>query len=142
MGEACTYLDETLDALLDAQRVRLEPTGELPSDFVDEVVVRHMLAILHDPNDTRLQCPSAPYLPSLGSHSVTHLRLMSTLLLDTVLRLLPLVRVLHPRCDGADLDLLQRCGEVRVERERVVRVDVPPRWMLLEDLVLCAGERL
>lgn len=83
--------------------------------------------------------PSACPLPALCLRNA-HLRLVPALLLDPVLRLLPLVRVLHPRGHRADLDLLQRCGEVRVERERIIKINVPPGWVLLEDLVLCAGE--
>ena len=51
------YLDKTLYPLLDVERVRLEATGELPRHFVDEVVVRHVLAVLHDPDNTCLPNP-------------------------------------------------------------------------------------
>ena len=72
----------------------------------------------------------------------THLRLMATLLVDAILRLLALLSVLHTRCDGADLDLLQGCREVDIERERVRRVDIASWWVLLQDLVLRACEGL
>ena len=84
--------------------------------------------------------PISTYRLVPSPQSVAHLCLMPALLLDLVLRLLPLVCVLHPRGDGADLDLLERRGEVRIERERVVGIDVPPGWVLLEDLILRAGK--
>lgn len=72
----------------------------------------------------------------------THLGLVPALLVDAVLRLLALFCVLHARRDGADLDLLQRRGEVCVERERVAGAHFAPWRMLLQDFVLCARERL
>lgn len=49
-----TYLDEVFNALLDVQRIGLESTGQLAGDFVNEVVMGHMLAVLHNPDDTSL----------------------------------------------------------------------------------------
>ena len=48
------YLNETLYPLLDVQRVRLEATRKLPRHLVDKVVMRHVLAVLHDPHNARL----------------------------------------------------------------------------------------
>ena len=76
------------------------------------------------------------------TEAVTYLRLMLSLFVDTVLRLFPFVARLHARDNCTDLDFLQWCGKVDVERKRVRWVDVASRWMLLENLVLRASERL
>ena len=79
------------------------------------------------------------YDPVLGE---THLRLMPSLLVNAVLGLLPLLGVLHSRRDGADLDLLEGCAEVGVERESIGRIDIATGWVFLQDLVLCTSKRL
>ena len=86
---------------------------------------------------------SAP-APPRRKQSTTraYLCLVLALLIDPVPGLLAFLRVLHPGRDGADLDLLQRCGEVDIERERVRRVDIASWWVLLQDLVLRACEGL
>ena len=57
------YLNETLYAFLDVEGVGLEATGQLSRDFVDEVVVRHMLPVLHNAHDARLQTIRPPGQP-------------------------------------------------------------------------------
>lgn len=49
------YLDKTLDPLLNIHGIRLESGDELSRDLINEVIVGHMLPVLHDPNDARLR---------------------------------------------------------------------------------------
>ena len=73
--------------------------------------------------------------------SCTHVSLISTFLINTVLRLLVLLEALNAGPDGADFDFLQWGREVCVERERIHWVDVPSSWMLPEHLELCTRKR-
>ena len=103
--------------------------------------MRHVLAVLHDPDNTCLPNQILSMTrTSRGSDTSVYLCLMLALLVDAVFCLLALFRVLDPRRNGADLDLLQWSGEVDIERERIRRVDVAPWWMLLENFVLRACE--
>ena len=50
-----SHFNKTFDPLFNIHGIRLEPGDELSRDLVNEVVVDHMLPILHDPDDTCLQ---------------------------------------------------------------------------------------
>lgn len=47
-------LNESFNPLLDCQRVRLESGSKLASHLIDQVVMGHMLSILHDTDNTCL----------------------------------------------------------------------------------------
>ena len=49
-----THLNQALYSFLDHERVRLEATGQLPCHFVDQVIVCHVFAVLHNPDDAGL----------------------------------------------------------------------------------------
>lgn len=72
----------------------------------------------------------------------TDLRLMFPLLIHSILCLLPLLNVLDSLHHRADLDLLKWGREVGIEGECVRRIYITSRWVLLQDLVLRAGQRL
>lgn len=60
--EGNTHLNKALNPLFDIHRIWMESRDKLPCDLVDEVVMGHVLPILHDPNDTCLQTPVSPFL--------------------------------------------------------------------------------
>ena len=60
-----------------------------------------------------------------------YVHLVLPLFVDLPLRLLPLLVVFRPGRYRADLDSLHLVGEVDVEREGIVIVDLPPCWVLL-----------
>jgi len=78
-------LDEVLNPLLNVQRFRLEARTQLSCHFVDELVVRHVFAILHNADDASLS-------------------LMTPFLINVIKGCLAFFRRLHFRSDGADLD--------------------------------------
>src|SRR6266851_1208188 len=102
--------------------------------------MRHTLPVFHDSYNTCLhtRC-QAPY----GTKNLcTHIDLIASLLLDTSLCFLLLFITLDPRRDRSNFDFPQWGREIRIKRERVIRVDVPPIWMLPKHLELCARKRL
>ena len=67
---------------------------------------------------------------------------MASLLVNSISRLFPLAGGFHLRRDGTDFDLLKLTGEIRIEAERVGRVNVATWWMFLQDLKLGTSQRL
>ena len=47
-------VDQRFDSLLDVSRRRVEAGGDLADDFIDELVMRECLAILHDAHNASL----------------------------------------------------------------------------------------
>lgn len=110
-----TNLNEALDTFLDAQRVGLETHGELSRNFVHQVVMGHMLSILHDAHDACLQNPTSKRVSAKLTTTRAQkgkgrrdLCLMPSLLVHPVLCLFPLFSTLNLRRHRTDLDLLQR----------------------------------
>lgn len=70
---------------------------------------------------------------------VPYLCLVSSLLIDSVMRLFPFLGTLHLGRDCANLNLLKVRGEAVVEREGVSRINISAWRVLLQDLVLGAS---
>jgi hypothetical protein len=69
-----------------------------------------------------------------------YLDLVFPLLVDPLLCFCSLLVVLDFADNGLDFDLGQRAGETGVEREIVVRPDIPPLGVLRQDPKLAAGQ--
>ena len=72
----------------------------------------------------------------------TYIHLVFPLFLNSVRGLLPLLARLYATRDSADLDTLEITRKINVETEGVVGVDVSAWWVLLQDLVFRASQRL
>ena len=79
-----SYLNEALDPLFDVHRIRLESRDELSRDLVDEIVVGHMLPILHNPDNTCLRSTSQILPNTSGEHPTSVWCLRSSSILSCV----------------------------------------------------------
>jgi len=80
-GGEVPYLDKALNPFFNIHRIRLESGDELSRDLVNEVVVGHVLSILHDPDDAclRATCQTLPNASDKYSTSVWCFRSSSIL---------------------------------------------------------------
>lgn len=97
--------------------------------------MRHVLSILHDANDAGLKSTTHQHGDYRERNANTYLGLMSSLFVNAISRLLSFEARLHLGNNSTDLDLLQRAGKLVVERERIISVDVSPRWVFLQYFV-------
>lgn len=92
--QEAAYLDETCNLFFDIYGVWSESRDELSCDFVNEVLMGHVLPILHDPDDACLRTICSIY-PSRYKGRVLYLRSVSSFLIDPMVRLLPFFNALH-----------------------------------------------
>lgn len=111
-----------LDILLDVCRLQHAPAAGSLDHLGHQFGVRDGLATLHDPDDRGLRL-----VVPIGSHALVRCLVL-------LLRLLQL--------DLIDLDPHLWVGKPGIVRKFVRRVDVPALWLLAEDSVLGAGQRL
>jgi len=121
MSHKITYINQSLDTLLDQTHARLESAAELVCHLANEVVVRHGLAVLHDADNARLD-------------------LVLPFLVDHLLRLLALLGRLDLACDLHNLDARKRGREVVVECKCVVGTNVAALGRLGQYAELAARE--
>ena len=50
-----THVDQCLNSPLDILWVRLEPRRQLPGDFIDKIIMGHLLSVLHYSDDAGLE---------------------------------------------------------------------------------------
>lgn len=76
-----THIYQCFDSLLDILWVRLEPSCQLPGDFIDKIIVGHLLSVLHYSDDAGLGpgCSQIIYRSSSPRTSVWYCRSSSIL---------------------------------------------------------------
>lgn len=134
------HLNQTFNSFLDIQRIGREPGGQLPRYFVDKVIMGHMFPILHYPNNASLKRSLLAFKRTCSQ--LANLGLMSPLLVDSILRLFPLLAAFYLGRDCTDLDLLKGRRKVCIKRERVGWINFTSRRMLLQNFEFRARERL
>ena len=106
---------------------------------MNKIVVWQTFSVLHDTDNARLKIDG---VSRDEIEPTTNLHHIFSLLIDSFTRFLSFNGVFELRRDRGDSNLLCWTGKVIVERKRVGRVYIPTGWMLPENLILCASERL